>query len=243
MARDRRIFLEVAVVTHTISGPTLRRLPQYFKRLSRLAEEGVAYVTSAELARMLKLDETLVRKDLAVTGFTGKPRVGFAVEELYRHLEAFLGLPCLKEAFLIGAGRLGQALASYAGFERFGLRIVALFDTDPEKVGQMAAGKEILPLWQAPALARKMDVRIAILTVPPQVSQPVADMLVDAGMTAFWNFSSAPLTMPEGVIVQNEDLAESLAVFSHRISQHYPELLKPTALVGTEADEMPVAVE
>ncbi|MHB9025247.1 MAG: redox-sensing transcriptional repressor Rex [Armatimonadota bacterium] len=202
-----------------ISGASLRRLPQYLHLLVTLAAEGQRYVTSAELARRLQLDETLVRKDLSVTGFTGKPRVGFDVRGLQDHLKEFLGLHNTKDAFLIGAGRLGQALASYPGFERHGLRIVALFDTDPGKIGQIVAGKEIMPLWKSPALARKLNVRMAILTTPPDVAQAVADLLVDAGMLAFWNFSGHPLNLSSPAIVHNQDLAESLAVLSHQLAQ------------------------
>lgn len=204
----------------SISGASLRRLPQYLKHLSHLADDGKQFVTSAELARQLKLDETLVRKDLSVTGFTGKPRVGFPVCALLAHLEEFLGLKNTKEAFIIGAGRLGQALAAYTGFEKYGLRIVTLFDIDQEKIGETTDGKEILPLWKAPALARRLNVRIAILAVPPQVAQSVVDLLIDAGIMAFWNFSGQPVSVPDAVIVHNEDLAESLAVLSHRLACH-----------------------
>ncbi len=216
-----------------ISGASLRRLPQYMKVLSQLSEEMKAYVTSAELARRLQLDETLVRKDLAITGFTGKPRVGFSVNNLLLHLEGFLGLRNTKEAFLIGAGRLGQALADYPGFEKYGLRIVALFDTDQLKIGQIIAGKEVMPLWKAPALARSLNVRIAILTVPPQCAQAVADLLVEAGILALWNFSGQPLTIAEPAIVQAEDLAESLSVLSHRLArqmEQHPTLFVPNEL-------------
>ena len=191
------------------------------KLLARLEENAQRFVTSAELARHLKLDETLVRKDLSVTGFTGKPRVGFDVRALLAHLETFLGLHNTKEAFIIGAGRLGQALSNYHGFDKYGLRIVALFDTDPEKIGQMVGALEIMPLWKAPALARHMNVRIAILTVPAHVAQAVADLLADSGMMAFWNFSGHPLNMQAPIIVHNEDLAESLAVLSHLLAQYY----------------------
>lgn len=206
-------------MTQAISGACLRRLPRYMTVLARLVEEGQGYVTSAELARQLKLDETLVRKDLSVTGFTGKPRMGFDVAALLHHLEAYLGLQQVKEAFIIGAGRLGQALAGYPGFEKYHLRIVAMFDNSPEKIGRITNGLEIQPLWTAPALARKMHVQIAILTVPPHAAQGVADLLVDAGMRAFWNFSGYPLSMPSSIVVHNEDLAESLAVICHQLAQ------------------------
>lgn len=217
----------------SISGASLRRLPQYMKLLARLADNRQQYVTSAEMARQLKLDETLVRKDLSVTGFTGKPRVGFDVQGLLGHLEMFLGLHNTKEAFIIGAGRLGQALSNYHGFDKYGLRIVAVFDTDPEKIGNMVGELEIMPLWKAPALARRLNVRIAILTVPPHVAQAVADLLADSGMMAFWNFSGAPLNLPEPIIIHNEDLAESLAVLSHRLAQYF----EHNALIPASAEE------
>lgn len=219
--------MEAGMLT-SISGASLRRLPQYLKLLIQLANEGQANVTSAELARRLRLDETLVRKDLSMTGFTGKPRVGFPVSGLLTHLEEFLGLHDTKEAFVIGAGRLGQALAQYPGFEKYGLKIVALFDTDEAKMGRMVGDLEIFPLWKAPALARAMQVRIAILTVPPEVAQSVADLLADAGMTAFWNFSGQALNLPEPIIVHDEDLAESLAVLSHHLAHQADEAASAT---------------
>lgn len=204
---------------NTLSRASLRRLPLYMKLLARLVAAGQPNVTSAELAQALELDETLVRKDLAVTGFTGKPRVGFATRGLLAHLEAFLGVHSRKDAFLVGAGRLGQALCHYHGFEKFGLRIRGIFDNDPKKIGERVGELEIQPVWMAPVLARQLDVRIIILTVPAHVAQAVADLLVDAGIIAIWNFSGHPLRMPPTVIVHNEDLADSLAVLSHQLAQ------------------------
>lgn len=201
-----------------ISAASLRRLPQYVRLLVQLVEDAREFVTSAELARRLNLDETLVRKDIALTGFTGKPRIGFHSVRMLDHLERFLGLGSAKEAFVIGAGRLGQAMATYHGFAKYGLRIVGLFDVDPAKIGQVINGLEIQPLWKAPALARRQNVRMAVLTVPPDVAQAVADLLADAGMLGFWNFSGQAIHLPQPVIVQNEDLADSLAMLSHRLT-------------------------
>ena len=202
-----------------ISGAGLRRLPQYLTVLTRLTGDEQRYVTSAELARQLDLDETLVRKDLAMTGFTGKPRMGFDVLALLLHLKEYLGLQHVKEAFIIGAGRLGQALAGYPGFEKYHLKIVGIFDTAPHKIGQMVNGLEVQPLWTAPALARSMHIQLAILTVPPSAAQGVADMLADAGLLAFWNFSGNPLHLPAPIMVHNEDLAESVAILCHRLGK------------------------
>lgn len=217
----------------SISAASLRRLPQYMKLLAQLESEGLRFATSAELARRLKLDETLVRKDVAMTGFTGKPRVGFEVESLRAHLANFLGLHQPKEAILIGVGRLGQALAAYRGFGKYGLRIVAAFDTDPAKIGQPIGELTVQPLWQAPAMVLETRMQIAILAVPAMEAQPVADVLADAGIRAFWNFSGQPLSLPPTIIVHDEDLAESLAILSHRLS--LPEASVPTlAVVGEE---------
>ncbi len=221
----------------TISSASLHRLPQYMKVLGRLLEAAQQNVTSAELAHELKMDETLVRKDLSITGFSGKPRVGFDVKLLLAHLEEYLGLHNTKEAFLIGAGRLGQALAAYPGFEKYGLRIIALFDTDPEKVGQQVNGTEVLPLWKAPALARRLNVRIAILTVPAPVAQSVAELLAEAGVLAFWNFSGNALKLAAPVIVHNEDLAESLVILSHRLTQLFAiKTIEPCTTALTNED-------
>ncbi len=200
-----------------INLPTLRRLPRYLKALVFLSGVGQKYVTSAEMAGILKLDETLVRKDIAMTGFTGKPRVGFAISELRDHLEIFLGLRVRKDAIVIGAGRLGQALTCYHGFEAHGLRVLGLFDTDPVKMGLQVNDLEIMPLWQAPALARRLNINIAIIAVPAKAAQEVADNLFKAGLTAFWNFSGHPIKLPPPAVVQNEDLADSLAVFSYDV--------------------------
>jgi len=205
-------------VTTELSTASLRRLPRYLRLLVQLLDEGHHFVTSAELARRLAMDESLVRRDLALTHFSGKPRVGFAVEALKTHLEDLLGLGTLKPAILIGAGRLGQALTAYRGFTEYGLRICGIFDIDPEKIGREVHGMTVQPLWTAPALVREGRIQVAILAVPAEAAQEVADLLADAGVPAFWNFSGHPLHLPAPVIVLNEDLSDSLAVLSFRLT-------------------------
>ena len=206
-------------MTTDLSTASLRRLPRYLRLLVQLLEEGHRYVTSAELARRLAMDESLVRRDLAQTRFAGKPRVGFDVEALKAHLEHLLGLGTAKPAILIGAGRLGQALAAYRGFTEYGLQVRAVFDIDPEKIGRDVHGMTVQPLWTAPALVREERIQVAILAVPADAAQGVADLLADAGVPAFWNFSGYPLHLPAPVLVLNEDLSDSLAVLSFRLAQ------------------------
>lgn len=201
------------------SEPSLLRLPRYYHLLKQLFDEGQACVTSSGIAQELGIDETLVRKDLAITGAAGKPRVGFDVESLLRLLEEHIGLKESKEAFLIGAGRLGQALACYPGFERYGLKILAIFDNDDTKIGMQVNDIEVLPSWKAPDLVRRTGVKIVILAIPAEAAQAMANSLVEAGAEAIWNFTGERLRVPSDIVVLNQDLAESLLLLSQRLSQ------------------------
>lgn len=199
-----------------VSEPTLRRLPSYHRFLVRYQQQGATTVSCTDIAQELKVYPTQVRKDLAVTGITGRPKVGYGVPELLRAIESFLGWNDHKSAFLAGVGNLGTALLGYGGFEQHGIEIVAGFDTDPNKVNTEVHGKEILAMESLTQLAARMHIHMGIVTVPAAAAQEVADMMVDGGITAIWNFAPVTLRVPDGVVVQNEDLAGSLSVLSKR---------------------------
>jgi redox-sensing transcriptional repressor len=169
------------------------------------------------MGQALRLPAAQIRKDLTYVREFGRPGVGYPVGQLLASLEEFLGLANDKEAILVGAGRLGQALASYPGFEAYGLRIVALFDSDPAKVGQEVAGRTIFPMDKLANLVGRLHIQMGVITVPAQAAQTVADAMVTAGITVIWNFAPARLSVPEGVWVENEDLASRLATLSYRI--------------------------
>lgn len=202
----------------SIPLPTIRRLPMYFSLLQKAAQEGQKSVSSSQLAAALGLEPIQVRKDLEAIGVTGQPRVGFPVAELIQAIESFLGWDNTTDAFIIGAGHLGTALAGYRGFENRGLNVVALFDNDPRKVGQSIHGKEVLHIDKLANLANRLHVHIAILTVPAEVAASVAQLAIDAGIQAIWNFTPAKLTVPEGIILERVDLAASLAVLSSKLA-------------------------
>ncbi|OGI18600.1 MAG: redox-sensing transcriptional repressor Rex [Candidatus Melainabacteria bacterium RIFOXYA12_FULL_32_12] len=202
-----------------ISVPTLKRLPNYYNIICQALESGEKYISSAKIAQLLDIDDTQVRKDIAATGYVGKPKVGFDVKEFKAHLEEFLGFNNTKEAFLIGAGNLGIALAKYDGFKKYGLDILSLFDTDPHKVGLKVGKKEVFALSKLPDLVRRMNIQIAILAVPSEVAQDVTDFLVQSGIRAIWNFAPANLKVPDYVLISNQDLAASFVVFSSLISE------------------------
>lgn len=201
----------------TAGVPTLKRLPLYLRLLRRIKENGEEYASGAVVARELGLDPIVVRKDLAITGAVGRPRLGFQIDEIITAIEEFLGWSNTTDAFLVGVGNLGAALLGYQGFEQHGLRIVAAFDANPEIIGTKVHGKVVLDIAKMPSLAKRMHVQIGIITVTASVAQQVADAMIEGGIRGIWNFTPASLEVPAHVILQREELASSLAVLSHRL--------------------------
>jgi redox-sensing transcriptional repressor len=179
---------------------------------------GVAQAVScADLARALGLDPTLVRKDVEMTGIVGKPRVGYPLGELVRWIEDFLGLSRPKAAVLAGTGSLGSALLGYEKFRSHGMQIVAAFDVDSEKIGQIIHGTEVQPLFCLPEFVRKASIPLGLIATPDSAAQSVADLMVSGGIRAIWNFAPAHIHVAEGIILQNEDLYHSLASLSFKL--------------------------
>ncbi len=195
-----------------LAAPSIRRLPSYLHIIKEAAAKKIEYISATIIADEFKLEPIQVRKDLAITGIIGKPKKGFPVKDLIRAIENFLGWNNENRAFLIGAGNLGTALSGYAGFPEHGLKICAAFDTDQEKIG-----KEIheVPIYSLDKIEEKIDELepvIAILTVPSQYAQSVADRLVNHGIKGIWNFTNVKLNVPENVRVQKEDLSSGYAM-------------------------------
>jgi redox-sensing transcriptional repressor len=199
----------------------VRRLPAYLQLLRVLQGEGHEYVSGTVLASTHNLEPVIVRKDLAVTGIAGTPRLGFRVTELIAAIEAFLGWNNQTKAVLVGVGNLGTALLGYRGFENLGLRIAGAFDSDSKRVGLWVQGRQVQAMERLPGFARRLGIMLGVLTVPAPAAQEAADLMVRAGIQGIWNFTPVKLKMPEGIVVQKEDLAEGLAVLSHRL-RHSP---------------------
>jgi len=197
----------------------VRRLPSYLQLLRVLQAEGHEYVSGTVLASVHHLAPVIVRKDLAFTGITGTPRIGFQVKELIVAIERFLGWDNQNKAVLIGVGNLGSALLGYQGFDNFGLQIVAAFDRDPKKIDKWIHDCKVHPLEQLSRFIRRSNIRIGVLTVPGEAAQQTAEMMIESGLLGIWNFTPVKLKVPAHVVTQKEDLAEGLAVLSHRM-QH-----------------------
>ena len=195
-----------------VSGPSLRRLPTYLHLLEELQAQGVALVSCPTLAERLGLDPTQVRKDIAMTGLPGRPKVGYETPLLIQAIRGYLHWDRLSGAVLVGAGNLGRALMGYGGFAQHGITIIAAFDDDAKLAGSVIHGKTVYNLSKLKAMLQESEVAIGIITVPAAVAQNVADQLVASGIRAIWNFAPVRLQVTENVVVVNEDLSSSLAV-------------------------------
>ena len=204
----------------TISKQALQRMPYYLQALRTARDSGASIISAPTVASQLDLNEVQVRKDFAsVSDTAGKPKAGFQISELITAIERTLGYDNSNEAVLVGAGSLGRALLSYRGFEAYGLSIVAAFDVDPNLTGGEISGKQVLPMSKLPQVCHNMNIHIGIITVPASQAQSVCDALVESGVQAIWNFAPVHLNTPEGILVQNENMAASLALLSKHLSE------------------------
>ena len=203
-----------------ISRITLQRLPMYLNFLRRLPPD-VHTISATVIASQLDLGDVQVRKDLAGICGGGKPRTGYQVDTLIRSLEAELGYNARNRAILVGAGKLGSALLNYQGFADYGLDILAAFDIDPAKCGT-SAGKPVLPLEQLEAFCRTEHVQLGIITVPAEQAQEVCDRMGLSGIRAIWNFAPIHLSASSDILIQNENMAASLALLSSHLKETSP---------------------
>jgi redox-sensing transcriptional repressor len=205
-----------------ISEHTTNRLCVYLRCLEELAAAGERSVSSEAFAKQFHLNSAQIRKDLANFGEFGVRGVGYNVETLRDHLKMILGLDRLHAVAIIGAGRLGAALADYGGFNRSNFNIVALFDSDAAKIGKIVGGVEVLDTKRFAAAARKYKIEVAIIAVPAGSAQNALDLVASAGVKAVLNFAPVPLKAAGDVKVKSIDLTTSLGSLSYFLAQ--PEL-------------------
>ena len=202
----------------SVPKATLGRIPRYLNFLRGLSSAKVPYISATTISKELQLGEVQVRKDLAIISGAGRPRLGYETEELIGKLEYCLGYNRLTAAVLVGAGKLGKALLQYEGFERFGVKITAAFDSDDQVIDQ-SSKTEILPMQRFDDFCKDHAIRLGIITVGESSAQAVCDQMVKNGIIAIWNFAPCKLRVPAGVLLQNENLALSLAHLSNQLSR------------------------
>ncbi len=201
-----------------ISKAVLKRLPVYLSYLKALPPDAPEHISATALATALNMGEVQVRKDLAMVSDGGRPKIGYHRQHLIADMEQFLGYDNVNDAVLIGAGKLGKALLGYVGFAEYGLNIVAAFDANRALAGIDESGKPIYPIDDLERLCREQNILIGIITVPGTHAQEVCDLLIANGIKAIWNFAPVHLDVPPHILVQNENMATSLAVLSKHLS-------------------------
>ncbi len=195
---------------NVIPKSVMERIPIYLHYLSSLSNENVEYISATKIANELKLGEVLVRKDLALLSGKGKPKIGYEKNELELHLKNVLDTSNVTNAIIIGAGKLGQALLYYEGFEEYGIRITCAFDSDHNKIDY----QKIYNINDLDDYCIDNNIKIGIITVGEKSAQEVCNLLVSNGINKIWNFSPIQLSVPSYVNVKNENLAAGLAVLS-----------------------------
>jgi len=212
-------------MTRKAKGPILNqlvveRLMHYYHLVGeQIPDQPSGWVSSAHIAHLLDMDDTLVRKDLAAIGVRGRPRVGFSIAELKSRIREVLGFNDMYKAVIVGAGRLGGAIVSYAGFAKYGLYVVALFDADENRIGSVMGGVLVQSVENLETIIQRHDVHMAILTVPAEAAQPLADRLVAAGVRAIWNFAPTSLSVPPDVFVRHEHISVGLAELAYYLKR------------------------
>ena len=205
-----------------ISKSVLKRLPGYLNYLKNIPDHASPYISATALANALGMGEVQVRKDLAMVSDGGRPKIGYLRESLIEDISQFLGYDNTTDAILIGAGKLGQALLGYGGFDAYGLNILAAFDAAPA-TEKTEVGKPIYPMEELESFCRNNNVLMGIITVPDKCAQQVCDSLIRCGIKAVWNFAPVHLDVPPNILVQNENMATSLALLSMHLQAQMKE--------------------
>ena len=182
----------------SIPDKVVNRLTLYHYILDGLREDE-QNISSARIAQFLDIDNSQVRKDLKYLGNSGKCHVGYNVKELKKAIEEKLGFKKTRDAFIVGAGNLGSALAKFDSFKDYGLNILAMFDNDPKKIGTIVNGKEIFDITKVGNLSDRLGADIAILTVPREFAKGVANYLAGSGIKYIWNFTPCILDVPSEI--------------------------------------------
>ena len=199
-----------------IPDKVINRLTLYHYILDGFEKDDTdKFISSSQIADLLNIDDSQVRKDIKYLNNTGKCRVGYNVNELKNAIEKTLGFEKNKSAFIIGAGNLGSALAKFDSFENYGLNVLAMFDNNPLKIGNTINNKEVFHISKLGDLVKRLNVEIAILTVPAEYAQDSAIYLANSGIKYIWNFTPRILNIPSDIKVWNENLIGNFLQFTN----------------------------
>lgn len=202
-------------MNNKISMAVIRRLPKYHRYLRDLLDRDVKRISSKELSDIIGFTASQIRQDLNNFGGFGQQGYGYNVEDLYTEIGKILGLNKKYNTVIIGAGNLGQALANYSSFNRFGFELQGIFDKNPKLIGLTINGVDVLDMDVIERFIIEKEVTIAYICTNQSGAQEVADKLVECGVKAIWNFAPTDLRVPEDVIVENVHLIDNLLTLSY----------------------------
>ena len=201
-----------------ISDAVIRRLPRYYRQLKELEQEGIEKISSLRLSRKMNVTASQIRQDLNCFGGFGQQGYGYNVIELRRKIAQILGIDKKYTMVIVGAGNIGQALASYGQFVSEGYDILALFDTRAELVGREVGGVKVLHADEMEEFVCGHAVEIAVIATPEKAAQAVAEKLAKYNVSAIWNFAPVDIVI-EGVVVENVQLTDGLMAMTYKLGQ------------------------
>jgi redox-sensing transcriptional repressor len=197
-----------------ISKAVIKRLPRYYRYLGEILDSGMERISSGELSSRMKVTASQIRQDLNHFGGFGQQGYGYNVKYLHDEIGKILGIDRCHNMIVVGGGNMGHALSNYTAFERNGFKIKGIFDVNPALIGKKIRNIEIHSTEELPEFIKKEKIEIAALTLPTAAAPKMADILVSCGIKAIWNFAPVHLDVPEHILVQSENMANSLAVLS-----------------------------
>ena len=201
-----------------ISRAVIKRLPRYYRYLGELMEDGIDKISSSDLSERMNVTASQIRQDLNNFGGFGQQGYGYNVEHLYQEIGKLLGVDKKHNMIIIGSGNLGQAIANYTNFERRGFVVTGLFDKNKELHGKIVRGIKVMPMEELKDFIKDSDIDIAALTLPKTEAVKIAELVVNYGVKAIWNFAHVDLRVPKGIVVENVHLSESLMMLSYNLT-------------------------
>ena len=198
-----------------IPVPTLARLATYYSVLKEAEDAGTLTLNSSKIEALCGIAATQIRKDLSRFGELGKPGVGYEVEPLRAHIGRILKLDRLQKVVIIGAGRLGQALAAYPGLADYSFSVVGLYDSDPKKIGKVLSGHMVLDVSTLARTLPKLGARIVALALPATSAQVAANAAIKGGARWLLNFAPAHIKVPADCLVRDVSFTQEFAVLAH----------------------------
>lgn len=204
--------------SYILPEPTLRRMPWYLAYIEILKATGEETVSTTRISRALNVDSSQIAKDLSFLNIKGKTRIGYDISVLADALRDFLGFSCVHNAIIVGTGSLGGALLHDKGLAKYGLKIVAGFDVDPDLIGTTVSGVPVYSVDDMEDVRRATGADIGILTVPAHKAQLTADIMVSTGIKAIWNFTPYRVRVAEGIVMANTSIYAHLALIYNRLN-------------------------